>query len=212
MHKGRHEQTHIERQSSTNRLSPLNTIFIMLHQTIIILVAFTSLALGLLHAVDSSTAVSQAIYATAKGEGFTKAIIRGYYEACGSGGLVDPNFVSSYRNARAAGITNIDTYWFPCTGASNSCKSYATQLQELGATFKANSMNITTLWIDIENDSTVCHNVSVEFLLTILTILCTMSSVELRYRRKSRRSQKDPCSNQGIWLQIWMVFESWRSA
>jgi hypothetical protein len=184
----------------------------MLHQTIIILVAFSSLALGLLHAVDSSTAVSQAIYATAKGEGFTKAIIRGYYEACGSGGLVDPNFVSSYRNARAAGITNIDAYWFPCTGASNSCKSYATQLQELGATFKANSMNITTLWIDIENDSTICHNVSVEFLLTILTILCTMSSVELRYQRKSRRSQKDPCSNQGIWLQIWMVFEPWRSA
>lgn len=172
----------------------------MLRSTIIILVAFTSLALGLLHAVDSSTAVPQATYATAKSEGFTKAVIRGYYEACGSGGLVDPNFVSSYKNARAAGITNIDAYWFPCTGASNPCKPYATQLQEIGATFKANSMNITTLWIDIENDSTICHNVSVELFLTMLTISCTMSSVELWCQRKSRRSQKDRCSNQGIWL------------
>jgi len=137
----------------------------MLHQTILILIAFTSLALGLLHAVDSSTAVSEPIYATAKGEGFTKAIIRGYFEACASGGLVDPNFATSYKNARAAGITNIDAYWFPCTGASNKCKPYATQLQEIGAAFKASSMDITTLWVDIENDPKTCHNVSVKFFI-----------------------------------------------
>jgi hypothetical protein len=132
----------------------------MLRSAIIILATFTSLTLGLLHAVDSSGAVSQATFVTAKSEGFTKAIIRGYFEACGSGGQVDPNFASSYKNARAAGITNIDAYWFPCTGASNKCKSYATQLSEIGAAFKASSMNITTLWIDIENDSEICHNVS----------------------------------------------------
>ncbi|KZP22241.1 glycoside hydrolase family 25 protein [Athelia psychrophila] len=92
--------------------------------------------------VDSSQLVSEGTYSTAKGEGFTKAIIRGFEEACGSGGQVDPNFVGTYNNARAAGYTNIDAYWFPCSGSGNSCKSYATQIADLGATFSANSMDI----------------------------------------------------------------------
>jgi hypothetical protein len=130
----------------------------MLRATIITLFTLASSALALVHGVDSSTLVSKATYAKAKSEGFTKAVIRGYYEACAAGGSVDPNFVTSYNNARAAGITNIDTYWFPCTGASNSCKSYAKQLAELGATFKAHKMNIGRVWIDFEKDS-VCNNV-----------------------------------------------------
>lgn len=111
-------------------------------------------------AVDSSELVPEATYVKALGEGFTKAIIRGYEEACSIGGEVDPNFVSSYKNARAAGYTDIDTYWFPCNGSGNDCKSYATQLSELAATFSANSMDIGTIWIDLEQDS-VCNNVSI---------------------------------------------------
>jgi hypothetical protein len=181
----------------------------MLRSTIVVLAAFASSTLGLLHAVDSSSAVSEAIYAKAKGEGFTKAIIRAYEEACGSGGQVDPNFVSSYKNARAAGISNIDAYWFPCTGASNKCKSYATQLSEIGAAFKANSMDITTLWIDIENDPKICKNVS--FFHSSCThysyyVSCNLI-VELWPQRKSRGGQEDCCRSQGIWLQIWHIFE-----
>jgi len=119
-------------------------------------VSFTTSALALVHAVDSSTLVPRATYAKAKSEGFTKAIIRGYQEACGLGGSVDRNFVATYNNARAAGITNIDTYWFPCTGSSHNCKSFATQISELGAVFKAHSMKIGTIWVDIEKDS-VCN-------------------------------------------------------
>ena len=59
--------------------------------------------------VGSSTLVPEGTYSTAKGEGFTKAIIRAY-EAWG-GGDQDPNFIGSYNNARAARITNINTYW-----------------------------------------------------------------------------------------------------
>jgi len=129
----------------------------MLRAIIVTLFTLTSSTLALVHGVDSSTLVSTATYAKAKSEGFTKAVIRGYYEACAAGGNVDPNFVNSYNNARAAGITNIDTYWFPCTGASNSCKSYAKQLSELGATFKAHKMDIGRIWIDFEKDS-VCNN------------------------------------------------------
>lgn len=115
---------------------------------------------GLIHAVDSSSLVSENDYARARAEGFTKAIIRGYEEACGVGGEVDPNFVPSYNNARGAGYTDIDTYWFPCNGAGHSCKSYATQLSEIAATFRAHSMKIGTIWIDLEKDS-VCNNVSI---------------------------------------------------
>jgi len=121
--------------------------------------AFITSAYALVSAVDSSTLVSEATYAKALGEGFTKGIIRGYEEACGVGGEVDPNFVGSYNNARAAGYTNIDMYWFPCNGSGNSCKSYATQLSEIAATFSAHSMKIGKIWIDLEKDS-VCDNVS----------------------------------------------------
>lgn len=130
----------------------------MFRTVIFVIASLASSTLALVHGTDSSTLVSQATYTKAKGEGFTKAIIRGYQEACGSGGRVDPNFVATYNNARAAGITNIDAYWFPCSGSGNSCKSYATQLSELGATFDAHSMKIGTTWIDIEKDS-VCNNV-----------------------------------------------------
>ena len=130
----------------------------MLRSTLLVVSAFTSSTLALVYGVDSSTLVSEATYAKAKSEGFTKAIIRGYEEACGVGGEVDPNFVPSYNNARAAGYTNIDTYWFPCNGSGHNCKSYATQIAEIGATFNAHSMKIGKIWIDIEKDSG-CNNV-----------------------------------------------------
>nr|QNJ46222.1 GH25 muramidase [Deconica coprophila] len=114
-------------------------------------------AYALVHAVDSSSLVSTATFSKAKSEGFTKAVIRGYQEACGSGGRVDPNFVQTYKNARAAGITNIDTYWYPCNGSGNSCKSYAKQIAGISATFNAHSMKIGRIWIDIEKDS-ICNN------------------------------------------------------
>jgi hypothetical protein len=123
---------------------------------IALLASIIPASLAIIHGVDSSSVVPTATYTKAKGEGFTKAIIRGYQEACSVGGRVDPNFVTSYNNARAAGYTNIDTYWYPCTGSGNSCKSYATQIAELGATFDAHSMKIGRIWIDMEKDS-VCN-------------------------------------------------------
>lgn len=138
-------------------------------RSLLLLPTFIISSYALVHAVDSSSLVPESTYVKARGEGFTKAIIRGYEEACGVGGEVDPNFVPTYKNARAAGYTNIDTYWFPCNGSGHNCKSYATQLSELAATFKANSMDIGTIWIDLEKDS-VCNNVglpnSVQFAYT----------------------------------------------
>ncbi|KAF8522575.1 glycoside hydrolase superfamily [Hysterangium stoloniferum] len=129
----------------------------MVRSVLFILATFIAPSFALVHAVDSSSLVSVATYQRARGEGFTKAIIRGFQEACGVGGEVDPNFVATYNNARAAGYTDIDTYWFPCTGTTHSCKSYATQIAEIGATFSAHSMKIGTIWIDFEKDS-ICNN------------------------------------------------------
>ena len=67
------------------------------------LAAFAASASATILGVDSSSLVPESTYSTAKGEGFTKAVIRGFEEACGVGGQVDPNFVSAYKNARAAG-------------------------------------------------------------------------------------------------------------
>lgn len=74
------------------------------------LLAVGAPGLAPIHAVDSSQLVSEATYKKAYGEGFTKADIRGFEEACESDGLVHPNFYGSYKNARAAGYTNIDTH------------------------------------------------------------------------------------------------------
>ncbi|KAF8965784.1 glycoside hydrolase superfamily [Flammula alnicola] len=127
-------------------------------RSLLFLPALVASSYGLVYGVDSSSLVPEATYAKALGEGFTKAIIRGYEEACGVGGEVDPNFVSSYNNARAAGYTNIDMYWFPCNGSGNNCKSYATQLSEIAAVFLAHSMKIGTIWIDFEKDAAICNN------------------------------------------------------
>ncbi|CAO3566782.1 unnamed protein product [Mortierella alpina] len=113
---------------------------------------------ALVHGVDSSKLVPQADFAKARAEGFTKAIIRAYEEACSVGGKVDPNFIQSYNNARAAGYTDIDVYWFPCNGAGNACKSYTAQISELEATLNGNSMDVGTIWVDIEKDAAVCNN------------------------------------------------------
>jgi hypothetical protein len=124
----------------------------------LIFLGLASSTLALVYGVDSSVYVPEATYSKAKSEGFTKAVIRGFEEACGVGGEVDPNFVTNYNNARAAGITNIDTYWFPCTGSGHACKSFGAQIAELGAVFNAHKMDIGTIWIDLEYDP-ICNNV-----------------------------------------------------
>lgn len=47
-----------------------------------IIASFVSSALALVHGVDSSQLVSEAAFADVRSQGFTKAIIRGYQDAC----------------------------------------------------------------------------------------------------------------------------------
>jgi len=86
--------------------------------------------------------------------------LRGYQQACGSGGQVASNFVANYRAAKNAGISRIDAYMFPCTGTQPTgvaCKSPATQLAEFLNAIDSNGMTLGTLWFDIEPTSGTCN-------------------------------------------------------
>lgn len=127
-------------------MRPFTTVFL----------AFTGIASALTHAVDSSSEVDVDTYKKALGQGFTRAIFRGYQEACSQGGRVDPTFLPSYNNAKSAGYKDFDVYFFPCTGSGNKCKPYATQIDELIKAIDANKMSIRRIWVDIETDK-VCN-------------------------------------------------------
>lgn len=117
---------------------------------------------GVINAVDSTTLISEAIYAETLRQGFTKAIIRGLEASCGAGAEVNSNFVGSYNNARAAGYTDIDTYWMPCNGNGNNCKPYSAQLALLARAFIENHMDIGTIWLDIEQFTYCSSNVGIQ--------------------------------------------------
>nr|QNJ46231.1 GH25 muramidase [Blackwellomyces cardinalis] len=121
-----------------------------------VFLALAGAANALIHAVDSSSEVSVDVYKKALAEGFTRAIFRGYQEACSQGGRVDPTFLPSYKNAQKAGYKDFDAYFFPCTGSGNKCKPYAKQIGELVDAIEGNQLAIRRIWIDIETDK-VCN-------------------------------------------------------
>ena len=107
---------------------------------------------GDLSAFDISSAQPAAFWTCAAGT-YQKAVIRGYQQACGSGGQVDPNLGPSYRAAKAAGLASVDAYMFPCTGTQKNgvaCKSPTTQIADFEAAVRAAGMTPTHLWFDIE--------------------------------------------------------------
>jgi len=66
------------------------------------------------------------------------------------GGRIDPDFITSYNEIRDSGITNIDGYFFPCTGYTHNCKSPQTQVNEIVTFLKANKILVKRLWLDLE--------------------------------------------------------------
>lgn len=103
--------------------------------------------------IDVSALTSASSFSCFKGKGYTRAVVRGYMEAWGNnpGGKVDPNLLQNYNNAKSAGLA-VDMYMFPCTGRS-TCKSAATQVNELVSFMNAHRMQIGTIWFDVEVDS-----------------------------------------------------------
>lgn len=73
-----------------------------------------------LKALDISQPMSSSFWSCVAAN-YQKVVIRGYSQACGSGGAVDSNFVASYRAAKAAGVGKIDAYMFPCKSSHSPC-------------------------------------------------------------------------------------------
>ncbi|KAI9767112.1 MAG: hypothetical protein M1840_005901 [Geoglossum simile] len=118
-----------------------------------------------LKAFDVSQAQAPNFWKCTHDNGYQKVAIRGWQEACGHGGLVDPNFVPSYQAAIAAGYApaQIDAYMYPCTGnqvkTGVPCKSVSEQLNEFLTAIKDNHVIVHRLWLDIETepDSSPCN-------------------------------------------------------
>ena len=150
--------------------------FVVLPCFVLVLSVLTLSSYGLISAVDSTDAVTEAEYSGALKGGFTRAIIRGYDSFCGGGGEVNPNFVAAYQNAVAAGYTDIQTYFLPCNGNGNNCKAYSIQLIELLTTIVENKMNIGMVWLDLEQDPD-CNNNVKRFQVHELQIRCINGAV-----------------------------------
>ncbi|CAG8668033.1 14921_t:CDS:2, partial [Racocetra persica] len=105
-------------------------------------------------AVDVSSLTTANSFKCAKNLGYSRVMIRGYFEAYGNnpGGAIDSNFLKNYENAKQAGYTDIDVYMFPCTGRS-TCKTPQQQVNELVNLINKNKIIVRTAWLDVEVDN-----------------------------------------------------------
>ena len=137
--------------------------FVLVPCIVLVLPGLILSSYGLIYAIDSTDVISKASYSDLLKKNFTRAIIRGYNPACSTtGGEVNPDFVASYNNSKAAGYTDIQTYWLPCNGDGNKCKPYDVQLNELLTTFVNHHMEIGMIWLDFERDSDCPNNVRIQ--------------------------------------------------
>ena len=82
--------------------------------SIILLVCLLSFTTNAKQGVDVSTLVTN--WSCLKNAGYSFAVARAWQ----SFGAFDQNVLANIRNAKAAGITNVDVYMFPCRGKSAS--------------------------------------------------------------------------------------------
>ncbi|KAG2222908.1 hypothetical protein INT45_013539 [Circinella minor] len=127
--------------------------FTILASVATVLSFFSNIGVEAATGVDASSLITTEQWACAKETGYENAIIRGYIEAWGQnpGGAVDKNVVENYKNAIAGGYTSVDLYIFPCTGR-DTCKPPADQVQDVINLIDENTMDIGTLWLDVEVD------------------------------------------------------------
>jgi hypothetical protein len=128
--------------------------------TILALALSTALATAQdIKAFDISAGQGADFMSCMAGQGYQKAVIRGYQQACGKGGRVDPNLLPSYTAAKAAGL-RVDSYLFPCVSTQPTgvaCKAIETQIDEFVSFIGEHDMDIDTLWFDIEPTTGVCN-------------------------------------------------------
>lgn len=91
---------------------------------------------------DMSTLVSTGSYQCMKKSGYTFVIPRCWR----SSGKWDSNCAQNCANAHAAGMSQVDVYFFPCY----SCGNAAGQVRSFWSKITANHVNCKRVWFDIE--------------------------------------------------------------
>ena len=104
--------------------------------------------------VDVSQLQSVSSFSCLLSNGYTFVIPRCYTSV----GSPDPNVASTVANARAAGISNVGVYMFPCPTCSASPQS---QVQQAVNNLNDNGVQYNVFWLDIEGPqywSSVSYN------------------------------------------------------
>ncbi len=75
--------------------------------------------------VDVSQSVSQAQFECLKDNGYKFVIVRAYR----NNGVIDSNSAQTIRNARAAGLNQVDAYLFPCISCGDASQQVREEIQ-----------------------------------------------------------------------------------
>ncbi|EFA84763.1 hypothetical protein PPL_01755 [Heterostelium album PN500] len=92
--------------------------------------------------VDISQATNSSIWECLRDSGYEFAIVR----ASRSNGLLDDNAPNSIKLAKAAGMSRVDAYIFPCV----KCGNPAGQMKSMMKFLNDHGANIRMVWLDIE--------------------------------------------------------------
>jgi hypothetical protein len=96
----------------------------------------------------------------------------------------------------------------PCTGSSYTCKPYTTQITEIMSMLSENSIQIGTLWIDLEQDNKYCTNVSFAAInLTVPTLYHqwysgTMVPLETLHRHRTSLPRPGHLATHSVSTQV----------
>ena len=121
---------------------------------------FFSVVSAAIYGIDYSTLTSVASHQCFINNGFTFAIPRCWCSV----GEVDGDCVPSVENAHAAGMSRVDTYFFPCY----SCGNIAGQINSFWDHTIANQMNFERLWFDIEGEWSSSYGTNQAFLMEMV--------------------------------------------
>ncbi|CAF3955875.1 unnamed protein product [Rotaria sordida] len=105
--------------------------------------------------VDVSQRVSQEQFACLKESGYKFVIVRVYRSV----GVVDTNSAQTIKNARAAGLNNVDAYLLPCI----SCGDAPQQVIETIDYLRDEEAQIDRLWFDIEGQWNNDTDINIQF-------------------------------------------------
>ena len=121
---------------------------------------FIASAFGAIYGVDYSSLTSVASHQCFVENGFTFAIPRCW---C-SDASIDCDCVPSVLNAHAAGMSRVDTYFFPCY----SCGNVAGQVSSFWDHTISNQMDFTRLWFDVEGTWSSSYSTNQAFLMEMV--------------------------------------------